>query len=304
MTERALTTPLEGRPTAEVAFRTADVLGVKVFYREAGDPSRPAIVLLHGFPSSSHQFRDLIPLLASRFHVLAPDYPGMGYSEAPAPDVLKPTFADVTAIIDTFIGQRTTGPVILYLYDIGASIGLRIATAHLKKSAGLIFQNATISRDGWAPAALAFYERIGGPETPAKLEEASQRLTMERDVFLHRTGARQPDALNPDSWAIDAYAFSSGAKRLFMSRLLMNMGANFPLYPEWAAWLQEHQPQTLILWGQNDPFFTPAAPDAVKQAVLSAALHTFDAGHFPLDEFAGPMAALIIETFAQEDSRT
>jgi pimeloyl-ACP methyl ester carboxylesterase len=286
-------------PTELVAFKTADVAGLRVFYREAGDPSKPTIVLLHGFPSSSHEFHDLIPRLAERFHVIAPDYPGMGYSDAPAPTVLRPTFDDVAMAIDAFIAQRTPGPVILYLYDIGGAIGMRIATAHPERIAGLIFQNATISLNGWTSASLKFYERIGGPETAAKLAEAEQRFTMDRDIFLHQTGARRPDALNPDNWAIDAYAFSIEANRLFMSRLLMNMEANFPHYPEWTAYLKDRQPKTLILWGRNDTFFTPAAPEALKQALPRAELRYFDGGHFALDEYADAMAEAIIETFSR-----
>jgi pimeloyl-ACP methyl ester carboxylesterase len=280
-------------------FKTADVAGLRVFYREAGDPSKPTIVLLHGFPSSSHQFHDLIPRLADRFHVIAPDYPGMGYSAAPASTVLRPTFDDIAMAIDAFIAQRAPGPVILYMHDIGGSIGMYIATAHPERIAGLIFQNTTISLNGWSDASLKLYERIGGPETPDKLAEAEQRATMDRDMFLHQTGARRPDALNPDNWAIDAYAFSIAADRLFMSRLLMNMEANFPRYPEWNAYLKDRQPKTLILWGRNDPLFTPAAPEAYMQAVPTAEVHYFDGGHFPLDEYADAIAEAIVETFSR-----
>ena len=153
-------------------FKTADVAGLMLFYREAGDPSKPIIVLLHGFPSSSYQFHNLIPRLADRFHVIAPDYPGMGFSDAPAPTVLRPTFDDVAMAIDAFIAQRAPGSVILYMHDFGGPIGMRIATAHPERIAGLIFQNTTISREGWNPARLEVYERIGGPETPDKLAEA------------------------------------------------------------------------------------------------------------------------------------
>ena len=142
-------------------FKTADVAGLRLFYREAGDPSKPTIVLLHGFPSSSHQFHDLIPLVADRFRVIAPDYPGMGYSEAPDATVLRPTFDDVAMAIDAFIAQCAPGPLILYLHDIGGPIGMRIA--------GLIFQNTTTSVEGWNPERLKVYERLGGPETPEKL---------------------------------------------------------------------------------------------------------------------------------------
>jgi pimeloyl-ACP methyl ester carboxylesterase len=269
-------------------FKTADVAGVRVFYREAGEPSKPTIVLLHGFPSSSHQFHDLIPLLADRFHVIAPDYPGMGYSDAPDPTVLRPTFDDVAMTIDAFIAQRAPGPLILYLHDIGGQIGMRIATAHPERIAGLIFQNFTISVEGWNSERLKVYERLGGPETPEKLAETEQFATVERDRFLHETGARQPDALNPDSWAIDAYAFSIAPKRVFMSRLFMNLTTNLQRYPEWTTYLTDRQPKTLIVWGRNDPIIRPAAEERY-----------FEASHFALDEHASAIAEAIIATFSR-----
>jgi len=280
-------------------FKTADVAGLRLFYREAGDPSKPIIVLLHGFPTSSHQFHDLIPLLADRFHVIAPDYPGMGYSEAPDPTILRPTFDDVAKAIDAFIAQRAPGPLILYLHDIGGPIGMRIATAHPERIVGLIFQNFTIAVEGWNPDRLKVYERLGGPETPEKLAETEQFATVERGMFLHKKGARQPDALNPDNWAIDAYAFSIAANRVFMSRLFMNLATNIPHYPEWVAYLKDRQPKTLIVWGRNDPLMLPAAAEFVKQVVPAADLRYLEAGHFALDENADAIAEAIIETFSR-----
>jgi len=280
-------------------FKTADVAGLRLFYREAGDPAKPTIVLLHGFPSSSYQFHDLMPRLEDRFHVIAPDYPGMGFSDAPAPTVLRPTFDDVGMAIDAFIAQRAPGPLILYLHDIGGPIGMRIAMAHPERIAGLIFQNFTTSVDGWNPERLTVYERLGGPETPAKLAETEQFATVERDMFLHKKGARQPDALNPDNWAIDAYAFSIAANRVFMSRLFMNLTTNIQHYPEWTAYLKDRQPKTLIVWGRNDPLIVPAAAEFVKQVVPAADLRYFDAGHFALDENADAIAEAIIETFSR-----
>ncbi len=284
-------------------FKTADVAGLRLFYREAGDLSKPTIVLLHGFPSSSYQFHDLIPLLADRFRVIAPDYPGMGYSEAPDPTVLRPTFDDVVMAIDAFIAQRAPGPLILYLHDIGGPIGMRIAMAHTERIAGLIFQNFTISVEGWNPERLNVYERLGVPETPEKLAETEQFATVERAMFLHKKGARQPDALNPDNWAIDAYAFSIAANRVFMSRLFMNLTTNIQHYPEWTAYLKDRQPKTLIVWGRNDPLILPAAAEFVKQVVPAADLRYFDAGHFALDENADAIAEAIIETFSRSDRR-
>jgi pimeloyl-ACP methyl ester carboxylesterase len=282
-----------------LSFKIAAVAGVKVFYREAGDSSKPSIVLLHGFPSSSYQFHDLIPHLADRFHVIAPDYPGMGYSEAPDSTVLRPTFDDVAMAMDAFIAQCAPGPVILYMHDIGGPIGMRIATAHPERIAGLIFQNMTTSVEGWNPERLKVYERLSGPETPENLAEAQQFVTVERDMFLHKRGARQPDALNPDNWAIDAYAFSIAANRAFMSRLFMNLATNIRHYSEWNAYLKDRQPKTLIVWGRNDPLFLPAAAEFVKNIVPAAELRYFDGGHFALDEYADAIAEAIIQTFSR-----
>jgi len=179
---------------------------------------------------------------------------------------------------------------------------MRIATAHPERIAGLIFQNMTTSVEGWNPERLKVYERLGGPETPEKLAETQQFATVDRDMFLHKTGARQPDALNPDTWAIDAYAFSIGAKRLFMSRLFMNLATNIQHYPEWNAYLKDRQPKTLIVWGRNDPLFMPAAAEFVKQVVPAAELRYFDGGHFVFDEYAEVIGEAIIETFSR--SRT
>jgi len=280
-------------------FKTADVAGLRLFYREAGDPSKPTIVLLHGFPSSSYQFHGLIPLLADRFHVIAPDYPGMGYSEAPDPTVLRPSFDDVATVIDAFIAQRVPGPLVLYLHDIGGPIGMRIAKAHPEGIAGLIFQNFTISVEGWNPERLKVYERLGGLETPEKLAETEQFATVERDMFLHKKGARQPDALNPDNWAIDAYAFSIAANRVFMSRLFMNLTTNIQYYPEWTAYLKDRKPKTLVVWGRNDPLIVPAAAEFVKQVLPAAELRYYDGGHFVLDEYVEAIADAIIETFSR-----
>jgi pimeloyl-ACP methyl ester carboxylesterase len=283
----------------EIQTKTTDVAGLKLFYREAGDPSKPTIVLLHGFPSSSYEFHDLIPRLTDRFHVIAPDYPGMGFSEAPAADILRPTFDDVARAIDAFIAQCAPGPLILYMHDFGGPIGMRIATAHPERIAGLIFQNTTISLEGWNPDRLKVYERWGGPETPEILAEAEQFATESRDLLVHRRGAHKPDALNPDNWAIDAYAFSIETDRVFMSRFLMNLAANVQHYPKWIAYLKDRQPKTLVVWGQNDPLFTPEAADSVKQAVPSAEVRMFDGGHFALDEYVDEIADAIVETFSR-----
>jgi len=176
---------------------------------------------------------------------------------------------------------------------------MRIATAHPEWIAGLIFQNFTISVEGWNPERLKVYERLGGPETPEKLAETEQFATVERDMFLHKKGARQPDALNPDNWAIDAYAFSIAANRVFMSRLFMNLTTNIQYYSEWTAYLKDRKPKTFIVWGRNDPLIVPAAAEFVKQVLPAAELRYYDGGHFVLDEYVEAIADAITETFSR-----
>ena len=143
------------------------------------------------------------------------------------------------------------------------------------------------------------YTRLGGPETQEKLAETERLATVERDMFIHKKGARRPDTLNPDNWAIDAYAFSIPASRAYMSRFFMNIATNIPHYPQWAAYLKDRQPKTLIVWGKNDSIILPAAAEFVKQVVPTADLRFFDAGHFTLDENADAIAEAIIETFSR-----
>ena len=153
--------------------------------------------------------------------------------------------------------------------------------------------------EGWNPERLKVYKRLGGPETPEKLAETEQFATVERDIFLHKKGARQPDALNPDNWAIDAYAFSIAANRVFMSRLFMNLTTNIQYYPEWTAYLKDRRPKTLIVWGRNDPLIVPAAAEFVKQVLPAAELRYYDGGHFVLDEHVEAIADAITETFSR-----
>jgi pimeloyl-ACP methyl ester carboxylesterase len=281
-------------------FNTVDISGLRMFYREAGDSSKPTLLLLHGFPTSSYQFNDLIPRLADRFHVMAPDYPGMGFSDVPGPLIAKPTFDDVTKLVDAFVERYVPGPLVLYLHDIGGPIGMRIATSRPDRIAGLIFQNFTMSVDGWDADRLKLYEQLAGPETPAKLAQAEGFASVERSMFLHKTGAHDPEAVNPDNWAMDAYAFSLPKSRTFMAKLFLNVTTNIPHYPEWAGYLKERQPKALVVWGRNDPIIRPPAAAFVKSLLPAADVRYFDGGHFVLDEYVDPIADAIIETFSAD----
>jgi pimeloyl-ACP methyl ester carboxylesterase len=237
-------TPPRNATAASVYARHETVDGVKLFYREAGDPSNPTIVLLHGFPSSSFEFHALIPLLGERFHVVAPDYPGMGYSETPGAGGLAPTFDNLAVVTFQLLAQLGLSSVILYMHDFGGPVGMRLAVAHPDLIRGMVFQNRTISLSGYNPARLQVFHRMGGPETPAKLAEAEESASETRDKFLHQTGAHDTKALNPDDWAVDAYAFGIPDSRRYMARLLMNIETNTQHYAEWGEFLRTKQPKT------------------------------------------------------------
>jgi pimeloyl-ACP methyl ester carboxylesterase len=283
---------------APVAYRYASVDGIRIFYREAGDRNKPTIVLLHGFPSSSHMFRDLIPLLSAHFHLIAPDYPGMGFSDAPPADKFAPTFDSVAGVTEKFLQQLGETKVIVYMQDFGGPVGMRIATDHPEWIRGLIVQNTPISDDGWDPARLKAVRANAGPATPEKRAAAESRVVIDTAMLLYKKGARNPEQLNPDAWASDAYALSDPEKRRIMTDLQLDIPSNLDLYPKWQGYLQKNRPETLVVWGKGDPVFAVAGAESVKRYVPKAEVHIYDAGHFALEEDAPDIARQIIRKFS------
>jgi pimeloyl-ACP methyl ester carboxylesterase len=281
----------------DVSYHTMQVHGESVFYREAGDPGRPAMVLLHGFPSSSHMFRDLIPALAGQFHVLAPDYPGMGYSAAPSEQRGAVTFDSVAKTIERFVARAGHAQVILYMQDFGGPVGMRLALSHPEWIAGLIFQNTPVSLDGWAPDRLAAVQAGAGADPAARRATAAQRVTLATAQFLYRQGARHPDQLNPDAWASDAYALNLADGRRVMTDLQVDIASNLPLYAGWQAYLKTQRPPTLVVWGDGDPLFPPAGAEAIRRLVPSAEVVHYATGHFALEEEGADIARRILARF-------
>lgn len=282
---------------ADVRYQYASVQGRKVFYREAGDPGKPTVVLLHGFPSSSHMFRDLIPELACCFHVVAPDYPGMGNSEAPAPGEAALTFDALAQAVGTLLQQLGVTSAVLYMQDFGGPVGMRLATRNPQFVRGLVIQNTPLSLDGWDPARLRAVLGNAGPETPEKRTAAEARVVLATDLFLYRQGAKNADALNPDAWQSDAFNLGDPQKRRAMTDLQLDIGSNIERYPEWQAYLKAAQPNTLVIWGDGDPIFTPAGADAIHRFVQKAQVFHYSTGHFALEEEHADIARHIIEAF-------
>lgn len=280
-----------------VSYKYASVDGIRIFYREAGDRANPTILLLHGFPSSSHEFRDLIPLLENTFHVIAPDYPGMGYSGAPTQDIFAPTFDGLAGITEKLLAELGEKQVIVYMTDFGGPVGMRIAVNHPDWIAGLIFQNAVISLTGLDPARLKRDEAIAGAANAEKRAIAASHVSMETALLLYRHGTRKPAELNPDAWTNDAVALANQDSKRIMTDLQLNIPANVALFPVWQEYLRVKQPKTLVVWGRNDPIFSPRGAEAIRKEIPSAEVHYYDTGHFALEEDHDDIAGQIRRFF-------
>jgi pimeloyl-ACP methyl ester carboxylesterase len=293
-----LTFPGAQAQAGEVSYQHASVDGINIFYREAGDPGKPTILLLHGFPSSSHQFRDLIPLLSDNFHVVAPDYPGMGYSEAPAADVFTPTFDALAKVMTDFVEQLGDEHLIVYMTDFGGPVGMRMAVTHPDRISGLVFQNANISLEGVDPARLRRNQDNAAGITPARRAEAEAHVSMATALALYQQGTRNRAALNPDAWTNDEHALLDPQSRRIMTDLQLDTPANIALFPAWQEYMRTRQPRSLVVWGTGDRFFLPAGADAIRKLVPAAEVHKYDTGHFALEEDHVDIARQINRFFA------
>jgi len=267
-----------------ILYKYMSVDGISIFYREAGDKTKPTILLLHGFPSSSHEFRELIPQLADQFHVIAPDYPGMGYSEAPTAEKFAPTFDGLANVTEQLLEELGESHMIVYMTDFGGPVGMRIAVKHPNWIAGMIFQNAVISLAGLDPARLKRDEAISGAANAQKRALAESHVSMETALLLYQHGARNPAGLNPDAWTNDAAALANPASKRIMTDLQFDIPSNIASFPVWQEYLRVHQPKTLVVWGKNDPIFSPDGAEAIKKEIPSAEIHYYDTGHFALEE--------------------
>lgn len=266
-----------------ITYNSVSVKGLEVFYREAGPKDAPTIVLLHGFPSSSHMFRELIPRLADRFHVIAPDYIGFGYSAQPAATEFKYTFDNLTEHVEKLlfevIGLRRFS---IYVQDYGAPVGFRIATRHPEAIEGIVVQNGNAYVEGIGPAfepLKAFWtNRNGETEKPARA-----LLTSDATRFQYTHGAENPARISPDSYIFDQLFLDRPGNEAIQLDLFYNYTSNVALYDEWHQYFRTKRPRTLIVWGQNDPFFTVEGAKAYLTDLPNAELHLLNAGHFALD---------------------
>jgi pimeloyl-ACP methyl ester carboxylesterase len=276
-----------------VKHESLSVDGLNIAYREAGDAANPKLVLLHGFPASSHQYRNLIPALADRFHVISPDYPGFGNSDLPDPAKFPYTFDKLAEITEKFLKQKGFDGFGLFMQDYGGPVGFRIIRRHPKWAEWLIIQNTNAHVEGFTSAWDGIRNALWknrGPETEAPLMPflAADGIKM---VYLH--GHKHPELISPDNWNMDFRFMERPNARRVQLDLFYDYRTNVDLYPKWQNFLRENQPKTLIFWGQNDIFFTREGGEAYLRDLRDAEMHRLDSGHFAVEDSLDEIASNI-----------
>jgi pimeloyl-ACP methyl ester carboxylesterase len=292
--------PLEST-TLTTTYRRVQVDDTGVFYREAGPKDAPTIVFLHGFPSSSRQFDTLVPLLAIRYHLIAPDFPGFGQSDAPPPSEYEYTFANLAKTMGAFLVALRIEKYTLYVTDYGAPIGFRMMLADPERVQALITQNGNVYQEGLGPKWAKIAEYWADPAGHPQMIDAF--LSFEATEQRHIAGTAHLERYNPDAWTDEMAHLSKPGQREIQTALLYDYRTNLELYPRWQAWMRHHRPPTLVVWGKNDPSFTPPGADAFKRDLPDAEIHLLDAGHFALDERTDEIACLILDFMARHCGR-
>jgi pimeloyl-ACP methyl ester carboxylesterase len=276
----------------KVKFRSVGVDGLNIFYREAGNTNAPAVLLLHGFPSSSHMFRDLIPLLADRFHIVAPDLPGFGQSDMPARDKFAYTFDHLAEIIGRFTEVIGLARFAVYVFDYGAPTGFRIAVKHPERITAIISQNGNAYEEGlsegWTPIRAYWQER-----SQANRDALRAFLTPQTTRWQYTHGVADEAAVSPDGQALDNFYLARSGSDEVQLDLFGDYQSNVALYPAFQNYFRTHKPPFLAVWGKNDPFFLPAGAEAFKRDIPDAVIRFFDTGHFALETHAEEIAATI-----------
>jgi len=264
-------------------YRIVSIDGLDIFYREAGSRSNPTILLLHGFPTSSHMFRNLMSALADRFHLVAPDYPGYGNSSMPTVNEFDYTFDHLAEIMEKFITAIDLKKYSLYVMDYGAPIGYRIAAKYPERVEALIVQNGNAYEEGlrefWDPIKAYWQER-----SPANASKLSHLFTLEATKWQYTNGVRNAEAISPDTWNMDQLFLDRPGNAEIQLALFYSYGTNPPLYPQWQEYFRKYQPPTLIVWGQNDYIFPAEGAYPYQRDLKDVEFHLLDTGHFALEE--------------------
>ncbi len=275
-----------------VLHKTVTVDGLDISYREAGNLDAPTILLLHGFPTSSQMFRNLMPALADRFHLVAPDYPGFGNSSMPSVDEFDYTFDRLAEVVEAFTQKLGLARYSLYVMDYGAPVGFRLATKHPERVEALIVQNGNAYDEGlgefWEPFRAYWKDR-----TEANAKPLKGFLNIQATQWQWTHGTRDARAISPDTWTVDQYRLDRPGNAEIQLQLFYDYGSNPAYYPAWQAYFRTHQPPTLVVWGKNDHIFPAAGAHPYKLDLETVDLHLLDTGHFALEEDGGLIAKLI-----------
>ena len=272
--------------------KTIKVDGLDIFYREAGPADAPVLLLLHGFPTSSHMFRNLIPALSDRYHVIAPDYPGYGQSSMPSVDEFKYTFDNLANVVEAFTEKLNLKSYSLYLMDYGAPVGFRLAAIHPERVQSLIIQNGNAYDEGlrefWAP-----FKTYWKDSSETNAEPLRKLLTIDATKWQYTHGTRQVETISPDNWLVDQTQLDRPGNKEIQMALFASYASNPPLYPKWQEYFRKHQPPTLIVWGKNDIIFPADGAEPYRRDLKNLEFHLIDTGHFALEEEGGKISTLI-----------
>jgi len=281
-----------------VTYRKVDVDGIGIFYREAGPKDAPTILLLHGFPTAGHMFRDLIPQLSDRFRLVAPDLPGFGQSDMPAPGTFTYTFENIANVVDRFTEIIGLPRFAMYVFDYGAPVGFRLAVRHPDRINAIISQNGNAYEeglsDGWNPIRAYWQE-----PSLANREALRSFLAPDTTRWQYTHGVPNVTAVSPDGYSLDNFYLARPGADEVQLDLFGDYQSNVALYPTFQEYFRKHKPPFLAAWGKNDPFFLPAGAEAFKRDIPGAQVHFFDTGHFALETHANEIAALIRDFLAR-----
>jgi pimeloyl-ACP methyl ester carboxylesterase len=283
---------MEQKSVETIHYRTAKINGLDIFYREAGPADAPVVLLLHGFPTSSHMFRNLIPTLADRYHVIAPDYPGFGESSAPDHTEFEYSFANYATLVDDLLVQLGVSSYAIYLFDYGAPVGLRLALKHPERVSALIVQNGNAYEEGlgefWKPMKVDWAN-----PTVATRDALSFLVSPETTKFQYQDGMEDETRIDPANWRHDQPLLDRPGNKDIQLDLFHDYGTNVGLYPLFQEFFREFQPPTLIVWGKNDKIFPPAGATPYLRDLPDAEFHLLNTGHFALEDKLYEMAPII-----------
>ncbi|WP_228520423.1 alpha/beta hydrolase [Flavobacterium sp. CSZ] len=282
-----------------VEYKTILVDSLKIFYREAGERTKQTIILLHGFPSSSHMYRNLINELASNYHVIAPDYPGFGQSSAPTPGQYQYTFDNLSITMEHFIDKLKIKKTSLYIQDYGGPVGMRIATRRPELIQSLIIQNANAYVEGLGEILKPLTAYIENQNTETE-KAARFFLTVDATKWQYTAGAESPEKIAPDSYSIDQYYLNREGNDVIQLALFRDYGSNIALYEKWHQYFAKYKPPMLIIWGKNDQFFIAAGANAYKNDNPNAEIHLLNGGHFALEEHHLEISKLILNFLSKK----